>query len=307
MVSIVQQDFAGQVCLRLANESLSLWATTGVGPRILGLAPTGGENLFSQVPDLALDCPGKGAYHFHGGHRLWYAPEDPARTYLPDEQPVTIRQIDCGIEITQPTEPETGLQKQITIRLPGPETCVQVTHTIRNLGAHPVELAPWAITQIRTGGEALMPIGAPLKDEAGLLPNRILTFWPYSNPGRPQLRFGQHLLRFISDLSAGAFKIGFPNPSGWLAYRLGETLFVKQAPFFPAEDYYDLGSSSEFYCNAHFVELESLGPRTTLQPDESASHPETWKLYSGISFPEDEIDLIQTLKNLGLDIAGEAL
>jgi hypothetical protein len=58
MVSIDQVDFAGLACLPLANESLSLWASTGIGPRIPGLALKDGENLFAEVPDLGLDCPG---------------------------------------------------------------------------------------------------------------------------------------------------------------------------------------------------------------------------------------------------------
>jgi hypothetical protein len=307
MLSISRDDFAGQACIRLANESLSLWVTTSIGPRILGLALKDGDNLFAELPGLALNCPGKGAYFFHGGHRLWYAPEDPARTYLPDEQPVTIHQIDRGIEVTQPVEVETGIQKQITIRLPGAEAEVEVNHNIFNLGTQPVELALWAITQFKTGGEVYLPIGAPLNDKDGFLPNRLLAFWPYSNLSCPQLRFGQHILCFLGDLAAGAFKVGCPNPSGWQAYRLGETLFVKHVPFFPGANYYDLGSSSEFYCNVNFIELESLGPRVSLQPGESASHPETWQIYPGISFPEYEIDLIQALKGLGLYFAGEAI
>jgi hypothetical protein len=239
--------FAGWSCIRLGNESLNLWVTTSIGPRILGLALNGGENLFAELPDLALECPGKGAYRFHGGHRLWYAPEDPLRTYLPDEKPLAIRQFDHGIEITQPIEPETGLQKRITIRLPDSDAHVELIHSLCNLGVQPVELAPWAITQLKTGGEALLPMGAPLSDAAGLLPNRILTLWPYRNPGCPQMRVGQQLLRFMANLSTGAFKMGCPNPAGWLAYMLTDTLFIKEAPYHQEADYYDRSSSSEFY------------------------------------------------------------
>jgi hypothetical protein len=151
-----------------------------------------------------------------------------------------------------------------------------------------VELAPWAITQFTTGGEAILPMGAPFSDAAGLLPNRILTLWPYRNPGCPQMRVGQQLLRFMANLSTGAFKMGCPNPAGWLAYMLTDTLFIKEAPYHQEADYYDRSSSSEFYCNMHFVELESLGPRVTLRPFEYTCHPETWQLLSRISFPEDE-------------------
>jgi hypothetical protein len=75
-----------------------------------------------------------------------------------------------------------------------------------------------------------------------------------------------------------AFKVGFPNPRGWLAYWLDGTLFVKRAAFDPCASYYDLGSSSECYCNGNFLELETLGPITRLAPGEELSHVETWEL-----------------------------
>lgn len=94
--------FADWPCIRLGNESLNLWVTTSIGPRILGLALNGGENLFAELPDLALECPSKGAYHFHGGDRLWYAPEDPLRTYLPDKKHLAIRQLHMGSRLPSP-------------------------------------------------------------------------------------------------------------------------------------------------------------------------------------------------------------
>jgi hypothetical protein len=77
MISLNSESFAGHACVRLENDALSLWATTSIGPRILGLALRGGENLFAEIPGVTLDCPGAGEYHFYGGHRLWAAPEDP--------------------------------------------------------------------------------------------------------------------------------------------------------------------------------------------------------------------------------------
>jgi len=106
------------------------------------LALHSGDNLFSVLPDLTLDCPGTGKFHFYGGHRLWYAPEDPPRTYLPDDLPVEVHEIEEGISLTQQVEGLTGIQKQMLIRLPGSDARVVVEHILHNRGTLPVELAP---------------------------------------------------------------------------------------------------------------------------------------------------------------------
>jgi len=48
---------------------------------------------------------------------------------------------------------------------------------------------------------------------------------------------------------------------------------------------------SECYCNPHFLELETMGPRTTLAPGESVSHRETWVVHPDVP--------IQDLTGLG--------
>lgn len=301
------ESFAGQDCVRLENDSLSLWATTFMGPRILGLALHGEENLFAVLPGVTLDYPGVGSYHLYGGHRLWYAPEDPRRTYLPDDLPLEVSQLEDGVCLTQPAEPETGIQKQITIRLPGEGARVVVEHVLYNRGKSPVELAPWAITQFRVGGQAILPLVANALDEFKVQPNRAIALWPYTNLSSSNLRFGRYLLRVSATMESGKLKIGLPNSAGWLAYLYGSMLFVKYAPYYPGVDYYDYGSSSECYCDARFIELESLGPRTLLAPGKSVCHEEGWELIRGVSLPDDEADLVEALIQLGLSFVEGSL
>lgn len=297
------ESFAGQDCIKLENDSLSLWATTSVGPRILGLALHGEENLFAVLPGVTLDCPGIGSYHLYGGHRLWYAPEDPRRTYLPDDLALEVSQLANGVCLIQPTDPETRIQKQITLRLPGEGAQVVVEHVLYNRGKLPVELAPWAITQLRTGGQAILPLAAPAADKFKVQPNRAIALWPYTDLSSPYVRLGRHLLRVLAIMESGKFKIGLPNAAGWLVYLYGSTLFVKYAPYHPGAEYFDYGSASECYCDARFIELESLGPRTLLAPGESVRHEEKWELKSGVFLPDDEADLVEALNQLGLSFA----
>jgi hypothetical protein len=239
------ESFAGQDCVKLENDSLSVLATTSVGPRILGLALHGEENLFAVLPGVTLDCPGIGSYHLYGGHRLWYAPEDPRRTYLPDDLPIEVSQLADGVCLVQPVDPESGIQKRINLRLPREGTRVVVEHVLHNWGRSPIELAPWAITQLRTGGQAILPLAAPAADEFGVQPNRAIVLWPYTDLSSPNVRLGKHLLRVSATMKSGKFKIGLPNSVGWLAYLWGSTLFIKYAPYHLGADYYDYGSTSD--------------------------------------------------------------
>lgn len=285
-------SFLGQDCVVLKNDSLRLLVTRSIGPRILSLQFEGGENLFAELPDFVTDCPGSGPYHFRGGHRLWHSPEVPARTYLPDDSPVQIEAIENGLNITQDVEEKTGLQKFIKIQL-GAGSRVTVTHRIFNKGLWPVTCALWAITQLRKGGLAILPQTCTDTD---VLPNRSLALWPYTHPGNPNVTWGRYYVLIRANMES-AFKLGFSNPRGWLAYWWNGILFVKRAPYNDQADYYDFGSSSEFYCNDKFLELETLSPIVTIQPGASAEHVETWELYKNVAEPQNEKD-VQALVDL---------
>ena len=297
--------FAGYDGLKLENDALALWVTQSVGPRVIGLALQGDANLLAELPDETLTCPGEGIYSLRGGHRLWYAPEDPQRTYLPDDAPVAVADTAEGMLVTQPVEAQTGIQKSLTISLPGRNARVVIDHTIYNRGRQPVELAAWAITQLRPGGVAVLPQATILADEHGLLPNRHIALWPYTPINSPHITWGDRYVFVEATVGDGALKIGFPNSVGWMGYALGDTFFVKHAAYRPDAAYFDRGSSSECYCNPRFLELETLGPRTTLAPGESVSHRETWAIYAGVTVRRDEAAVQELVDQLELTKGGK--
>jgi hypothetical protein len=288
MVMRTLSHFAGYDCVKLENDRVALWVTRFVGPRIIGLALPGGDNLLAELPNETTACPDVGTFSFRGGHRLWYAPEIMRRTYLPDDAPPSFAEVEGGVIVTQPVEIQTGIQKSLTITLPGPDARAIVDHTLHNQGTEAIDLAPWAITQCKKGGIAILPQATGIEDEFGLLPNRHLTLWPYTRMNSAHVTWGDRYILVKATMESGAFKIGFPNPAGWLAYAVDGALFVKQAAYRPGAAYFDRGSSSECYCNSRFLELETLGPRTTLAPGGSVTHREIWALYSGVSFHPDE-------------------
>jgi hypothetical protein len=281
----------------LANDRISVQVARAVGPRIVSLAYGGGANMLADLPDLVTRRPDGKAYHFYGGHRLWLAPEDPILSYALDDHEVAISLNGRKLSVEKPVEAETRIEKAIHITLAERDAQLTVSHRLTNRGLVPLRCAPWAITQFRTGGVAILPQTRAAKD---LLPSRALVLWPYTDMASPHVSWGNRFI-LVRSGDPSPFKLGFANSRGWMGYWLDGTLFVKRAPFEARAEYCDLGSSSECYSNHLFLELETLGPIGSLEPGASVEHTERWELYGDVDSPEDE-DVVQaTVERLGLE------
>ena len=290
-------QYSGYECVELSNESLSLLITKSIGPRIISLSLTGGKNLLAQLPDTVAECTNVGPYHFYGGHRLWHAPEDVARTYMPDDDPVTVTEVENGVHLTQNVEKLTGIQKTMEVILPGKQPQVTIKHQITNLGLWPVETAAWSITQIKPGGMAILPQSKIWTEK---LPNRFLVMWPYTDMSHPNIQWMKDRIQVKIDFET-AFKVGFPNPRGWLAYIVDDTLFIKRSAYFAQETYCDFGCSSECYADSRFVELETLSPMKLIEPGESITHVETWEIHKDVVLPANEKAFEELSEKFGLE------
>ena len=274
----------------LKNDFLEIEYLTS-SLRISGLTPTGKTNLLADMSHQPPIPTPYGDFYFRGGHRLWHAPEAMPRTYAPDTGELKITDLPNGVILETQTEPGTGIRKRIEIQLASDKPSISLTHTLINDGLWSVELAPWTITQLRLGGVAILPMPVGNVDEAGLLPNRNLSFWPYSRINDPRLSLRDDYVLFKAD-ALPAFKLGYFNPHGWLAYYIDGILFRKT---FSAQDdlvYPDNNCNAEMYCNHQFVELESLGPLTRVRPGTSISHFENWELVEGLENLSIEIQRV---------------
>jgi len=286
----------GHDCVIIDNNQLQLCIGRSIGPRILGINFYGGRNLFAELPNFVTELPGGRPYHFYGGHRLWIAPEEIPLTYDYDDQPIVITETKTGVIIKKPKEFLSGIEKTLTIQMDPVQPKVIIEHKLMNLGQKAVECAAWAITQFKPGGVAILPQS---RIDTGLLPNRSLAIWPYTNLDDPNLKWGNDYVLLNANVKS-PFKIGFPNPRGWLAYWLDDCLFVKHAPFDPEANYYDMGSSSECYCNDQFLELETISPKTIIKPGEFLTHTEIWELFRFEIKPDNETNIIHMLQKLGI-------
>ncbi|MBN1287106.1 MAG: hypothetical protein JXB47_17025 [Anaerolineae bacterium] len=278
-------------CYKLANDKVELIVTTDVGPRIIRFAPAGGENILKEY-EATLGVTGGDEWNIFGGHRLWHAPEAKPRTYYPDNGPVEIKAYDGFVRVTQPTEPTTGIQKEIDIALSPGAAHVKLTHRLHNTSLWAVTLAPWALSVMAQGGTAIVPIPPRGSHEDHLLPTNMLTLWAYTNMADPRWTWGEQYILLRQDPNAaGPQKIGAMVPDGWAAYVRSSSLFVKTFTFTPGLEYPDFGCSVETFTNADMLELETVGPFVCLEPGAAVEHVEDWYLFGGVPTPANDADV----------------
>jgi hypothetical protein len=265
--------YSGLPFASIENEYLRLDYLTTTGPRIVGLYVSGAEgNLLASTPEVHWETP-HGEYYLHGGHRLWTAPENPF--YTCPENGLDVIEDRNSVILKSPVD-DSGLEKEIAIRLN--KDCVHLSHRITWHGGQSIEQAPWAITQLRLGGMAILPLST---EQEGLSPNRNIVFWPYSRIHDERLEMQDDLILLYGRSDEHALKIGNQNTHGWIACALGNALFVKW--FLPDTKgvYPDMGCNVEAYVRDVCIELETLGVLKTLKHGESVTHEETWQVFAG--------------------------
>jgi hypothetical protein len=270
------EPFFGRRTLALDNGHVRVEVLAETGPRIVRLRLHGSQaNLLAETPDVSWQTPW-GDYQLLGGHRLSCAPEDPAWSWTPEGNDVRVSELDGGVRLER-LEAATQLRKAIEIELLPDAAEVRLRHLVRNEGAQPRRLAPWAITMLRLGGLALLPQQAEPAPGSERLPNWTLVLWPYSSWSEPRLELSDELVLLHAE-AGPEFKLGQLSPLGCAGYLVEDVLFCKRFGFELELRYPDLGCNFEAYCNERAIEIESLVPLVELEPGEDVVHLERWLL-----------------------------
>ena len=272
-------------CLRLSDGRTELVVTTEVGPRIVRYGLVGGTNLLKEYKDQQGRRGGK-SWRIYGGHRLWIAPEDLKRTYVPDNDPVAWSWTRGVLTVSQAPDPLTRLAKELRISHTA-SGAARIEHLITNKGRRIAEVAPWALTVMAPGGEAVFPQEPYKSHLVEKLPARPLVLWPYTDMSDPRWTWGRTEFRLRQDPKRTApQKVGFLSTQGWMAYRLHGQTFVKRHDVVPGAVYPDFGCNVETFTNEDMLELETLGPLVRLRPGRTVRHLETWELRQGARLPQ---------------------
>lgn len=262
-------DFHGLRTEVVESAHLRVEVAVDAGPRIVRLSTPGGRNVFAETPNAGWDTVHGRPFRLLGGHRLWTAPECPLEEQVPDDEPVDVR-----VDGTTVTAQRGARWLELRLADDGPRA--RVRHVLTNDTGAPARIAAWALTQLRPGGVAIVPLGGNRGPEQ--LPDRNIVLWPYSSLDDPRFTFADRELRVHAEPGESFFKVGCLNRSGEIAYELDDATFVKR--FEPQTDaeHADGGANVEVYVCDEFIELETLSPLHVVPPGGSIEHVEDWEL-----------------------------
>lgn len=268
-----------QRCLQVCSDQVELVVTLDVGPRIIYCALTGHENILGVMQD-DLGRTGDTEWRFYGGHRLWHAPEDPQRTYQADNSEVQWSQQNDGfICLKTPPEPLTGLSKTIFLAVQGNK--VFLKHEITNHSVWNIEAAPWALTVLAEGAQALVPDEPYIAHGEALLPARPVVLWPYSKLNDSRISYESEGMLIQQNVKMSqALKLGFLNTPAWLGAKVSGQWMSKHFEYNASACYPDFNSNCEVYTDDKILELESLGELQSCPPQGKLSFKEIWQLHA---------------------------
>ena len=305
--------------LRVATRDLELVFAPSRGGRLLSLVAAGRELLWRDPELVGDDLVPVVPVHLWpasdgdmstwanvGGSKTWPAPQGWSG---PDEwagppDPV----LDSGawtaewvadedsavVTLTSADDPRSGLRVERRFTVPATGTRFEQTATFTNVSDRPRTWSVWEVCQVGTAGGA----GRAAEDAAVIVPHSAtpveldLGSWEGEVVSR---REGGDV---VLPVGTGVAKRGYPAADGSVSYRddAGTILTLAATPA-PTGTWPDGGSKVEVWLqrptaapiqelgdlhpSAHLVELEVLGPLTTLVPGESTSLEIAWSVSVG--------------------------
>lgn len=294
MVKAEKCKFEGWNCVCVSGGGTEVFVTVDMGPRIIGLKHNGGANHMAVFEETKGKVVKSDKFVAYGGHRIWHAPELKERTYFGDNNPCEVEMRKDGVKVTAPIETATNLRRgfKVTINDAGEVT---VTHFIENCGLFDVELSIWGLSQFAVGGLLVAPISTL---DTGLVANANISLWPYGRMNDRRVYWGDKFVTVKPDtLETPPFKFGMSIDEGYAAYFNHNQLFVKRMEYYFGAEYPNYYSNFESYTNKKFIEIEVLSPLLTIEPGETETIAEQWKLYDNVACParDDEAAIAAAL------------
>ncbi len=277
------KDYGKVLCI--TNGTVEAYVTVDVGPRIIRYGKVGGQNFmrdernaFDPKDDSVFtDFFGAGrSWENLGGHRIWASPEAYPDTYYPDNVPYEYELTDKGAIFTPAAEVETGLAKQLEITMAESGTDMQVAMRIKNISEATKTFSIWGLTVSAQGGDLIIPLNTK---DTGLLHNRQMSIWPYTDLRDERIYFGNRYVTVHQDKNASTpLKLGFDLGCGAVYYALNNEVFCKKYKTEHPAAYPDNGCSFETYTCDQFIEVESLSPLKNVASGETSKLVEHWSI-----------------------------
>lgn len=277
-------DYGKVVCI--SNGIIEAYVTVDVGPRIIRFGYVDSQNFMrADRKALGVDTTpeyeeyfGKGTFFENlGGHRIWLSPESYPETYAPGNTPVNFELTENGAIFTPDPELANGVQKQLEIKMSEGTAEMFVSMRVTNIGEETKRFAIWGLTVSTVNGTEIIPMNT---NDTGLLANRIIGVWPYTDMSDDRIYWGKKYVTLTQKTEdRSPIKLGFDLNGGKVYYVLNDEVFCKTyETLHPDATYPDGGCSFETYTNNNFIEIESLGELKDVAKGETSELTECWTL-----------------------------
>ena len=252
-VPLIQEQGNSRYTIQLDSISMTIDANGG---KILSFR-YGNQEAISQ-----LKWPNAfGSTFWTSPQKEWYWPPIPEY----DKLPYTVKQENSSLVMTSQISPTQ--QYQITKQFSADPTddAVIVSYTITNKSPRTRQVAPWEITRVINDGNGLIFFDADL---SGITPAGLMNF-----------KAADGAVWYQPDVADQNRKIN-ADGKGWLAYYNHGLLLLKKFQDLDVSQPAPEEAEIQVYVNRGktYIELESQGAYTTLEPDQSLTWTVRWYL-----------------------------
>src|SRR3954451_5287262 len=191
-------EYQGWHAQQLSNRWVQLIVIPQNGGRLIQVTFDGHPYLFVN-PKFAGKYfpPGSSQWFNYGGDKLWLLPEGnndeqhwPGNSDVLDDGQFTFRKVSegqqCEIELTSPSDPQTGIQFIRTIRISADSPRIAFHSSMKNITGHTLEWSMQSVSQYDTSA-------APSSDQAAHM-NR--DFWTFTPANRSSSYLNRYHVRF---------------------------------------------------------------------------------------------------------------
>jgi hypothetical protein len=273
-------DYKGWHAQQLSNRWVQLVLLPQNGGRLIQVTFAGHPYLFVNPEYAGKYLPPSSSQWFnYGGDKLWLLPEGNndeqhwvGDSDVLDDGPFSFRKVsegaECEVELSGPSDPQTGIQFTRTIRLDKDSPRISFHATMKNISGHPVEWSMQSVSQYDTADRSAANQSVPSQFN-----REFRTFAP-ANPAssylnRYHVRFGPAENRAASVREDGLFALHYvhmaaelwlDSTAGWLAVVDGSSNYGMVERFQFAESRpYPGKASIIFWTNGPEVRLSSDG------------------------------------------------
>jgi hypothetical protein len=280
-------DYKGWHAQQVSNRWVKLIIVPQNGGRLMQVGFNGHDYLFVN-PKLAGKYipPSEDQWFNYGGDKLWLLPEGEndeqhwrGNSDIVDDGPFTFRKLSdgvgCGIELTGPPDPRTGIQFSRTIRLDPDSPHIAFRASMKNVSGHMVEWSMQSVSQYDTSDPKEPEKSnhdiwgfTPTNPTSGYLNRYHVRYGPAENPSAKVTDDGLFSVHY-AHLAA---ELWVDSTAGWLAVVDGSSSYAMVERFqYEEQKTYPGKASVIFWSNGSHLQLNNDGVASVSNADEDAS------------------------------------